>query len=142
MPGATDYHLLVGRREAFPKRQYDGRVVIRRDDRPMHATGQGFLRYYRNVNYDDTCLPEWSIKIQVIPDLRAASPPGQRSDLALDSRGATEMDGVLEDWEEGDLVILPQRAESVAHQHFNWTPGESARWSLTPTISCTTTGDR
>ena len=64
MPEATDYDLLIGRREAFLRRQFEGRVVVWPQDRPMQATRQGLLRYYLNVNYDDTCLPEWSIKIQ------------------------------------------------------------------------------
>lgn len=129
MSGATDYDLLVGRREAFLKRQYEGRVVIWPDDRPMQATRQGFLRYYLNVNYDDTCLPEWSIKIQLIPE-RSGRHRHQGSVLifALDGQGATEMDGAVEAWEAGDLIILPQRAESVAHQHFNRTPDGPARW--------------
>lgn len=95
----------------------------------MQATRQGLLRYYLNVNYDDTCLPEWSIKIQEIPE-RSGRHRHQGSVLifALDGIGATEMDGVVEEWEAGDLVILPQKAESVAHQHFNRTPGAAARW--------------
>lgn len=129
--GATDYDQLVGRRKAFLRRQREGKVVVWPSDRPLQQTRQGRLRYYLNVNYEDTCLPEWSIKIQEIP-VRSGKHRHQGSVLifALEGEGATVMDGRTEEWEAGDLVVLPQRAESVAHQHFNRTPsGAPARWT-------------
>lgn len=129
-PPMTDYDHLVKTANDFVKRQYSGKVVIRARDREMQATRQGSLRYYLNVNHDDTCLPDWLIKTQEIP-VRSGKHKHQGSVIifVLEGEGTTVIDDVSYDWREGDLVVVPLKPGGVVHQHINRTPGgKPARW--------------
>jgi hypothetical protein len=127
----TDYDHLLSRRESFVKRQREGKVVVWPQDREMQSTRQGRLRYYLNPNHLDTCLPEWAIKVQEIPE-RSGKHRHQGSVIifVLDGVGTTVMDGEPHHWKEGDLVVLPLLPGGIVHQHFNRTPGGvPARWA-------------
>jgi mannose-6-phosphate isomerase-like protein (cupin superfamily) len=127
----TDYDHLLSRRESFVKRQYEGKVVVWPQDREMQSTKQGRLRYYLNTNHLDTCLPEWAIKVQEIPE-RSGKHRHQGGVIifVLDGEGTTVVDGEPFHWEAGDLVVLPLKPGGVVHQHFNRPPdGTPARWA-------------
>ena len=46
----------------------------------------------------------------------------------IEGKGYTVVEGQRQDWESGDLVLLPIQPGGVEHQHFNLDPDREVKW--------------
>ena len=120
---------LQGRKE-FMARQNAGQVVIKKADREVQSTRQGFMRYYLDPQqFKDTPLQDWRVWTS---DVRTHSGKhchqGGLVIYVVEGKGYSIVDGEQINWETGDLLLLPMKLGGVTHQHFNTQPGKPCLW--------------
>jgi len=124
------YEMAIKHDRDFAERQLTGRIVLRLEDCPQEQTRQGLLRPYLDpFTITDTPLQHWAVFTH---EIRTQSGKhrhqGGLAIYVIDGRGYSIVDGERVDWEKGDLVLLPLRADGVEHQHFNLERGKPALW--------------
>ena len=112
-------------------RMRNGLQVIKEQELPLEASRQGLMRWYLHPSIKDTVLQTMLFFEQEIP-------PGSRSGrlkfqggqvmMIVEGRGYTLVDGVKHEWEAGDVVNLPLRADGIVVQHFNTDPAVTAKF--------------
>lgn len=111
------------------QRATEGTVVIKGKEQPWRQGRQGLAKWFLNPMRQDTALNGWMLFVH---DIRSHSGrhvhQGGLALYIMEGTGWTTVDGVRHDWEEGDLVLLPLKAEGVEHQHFNANPGTPCKW--------------
>jgi hypothetical protein len=108
-----------------------GKIVI--DGETGRTWEQGpmgrMYRYLHEGLYDDSALANWWVFKQ---DIRKHSGAHRHQGgliiYVIDGKGYTVIDGVREEWEAGDLLLLPLKADGVEHQHFNAVEGQECHW--------------
>lgn len=126
----SGYAALKKRREEFVARQVGGDVVIWPDSVPWEQGRQGKLKYLLNPDTNQrSCTREWYALVQEIGERSGRHRhQGGLVIFALEGEGTTYVDGEALDWKEGDVVILPSRAQGVDHSHVNRNPQGSSFW--------------
>jgi hypothetical protein len=127
---ADCYEQCLRTRDAFVRRGYEAKVVIRSEDRPWQMTRQARLKFMLMPQmFDDSVLSEWWVFLE---DIHTHSGKHRHQGglviFVLEGRGHTVVDGVRHDWEAGDLILLPLKPDGVEHQHFNADPQAGCRW--------------
>lgn len=121
----TVFEDMAQRRE----RARSGRIVIKGSQIPWQENRQGRIGYYLHDDVRDTALSDWRVFIH---DIHTHSGrhvhQGGLALYVLNGRGYTVINGVKEEWKEGDLIILPVLPGGVEHQHFNEDPDTSSQW--------------
>lgn len=120
-------------RNGFIQRQLTGRLHIRGRDVPVpppgHARQADSSWYLSPERFPDTALQSWYIFIN---NIRMHSGKhihqGGICLFILNGVGQTLVEGQLEDWKPGDLVLLPIKPGGVEHQHFDSEAPKGARW--------------
>jgi hypothetical protein len=107
-----------------------GKVVITTEDHQWEQGLQGYIYYYLHAQMaDDTALNKWWVFAH---EIRSHSGEHQHQGgliiYVVEGSGYSMVDGVREDWEAGDLLLLPLKPGGVAHQHFNNNPGSPCQW--------------
>jgi len=112
------------------KRYFDGKVVVRKSDRPLEHTRQGRLRFYlHNLTIQDTTFKDWRVFVHEIHSHSGKhTHQGGLVIFVLEGEGYTTVDGQKVEWKKGDLILLPIKPGGVEHQHFNKTADRPARW--------------
>ena len=129
-PGNTKYDQTLRERAAWVERSKTGQVVIRGAERDYEPNRQGHIKRYLNFKFfPDTALSEW---IVFIHDIKRQSGKHRHQGglviFVLEGEGTSDVDGLRVDWQPGDLLLLPIKANGVTHQHFNRDPDKGARW--------------
>lgn len=129
-PSQSSYELAIQSDRERAQRQMTGRIVLRLEDSPQEQTRQGLLRTYLDpFVVEDTPLRHWAVFTH---EIRTKSGKHRHQGglviYVIDGRGYSVIDGERVDWEKGDLVLLPLRADGVEHQHFNLERGKPALW--------------
>jgi gentisate 1,2-dioxygenase len=88
------------------------------------------LRYYLNRTVlHDTVLKDWNVFTH---ELRTRSGKhchqGGLAIYVIEGKGYTVVEGQRQDWESGDLVLLPIQPGGVEHQHFNLNGDAPSFW--------------
>jgi gentisate 1,2-dioxygenase len=96
--------------------------VVKESELPLENNRQGQMRWYMHPSIKDTVLSVMMFFQQEIA-------PGSRSGrlkfqggqviMILEGKGHTIIDGVKHEWQAGDVVNLPLRADGIIVQHFN-----------------------
>jgi quercetin dioxygenase-like cupin family protein len=126
----STYDRNYARTHEIQQRSRTAKIVVRREDRPEEMTRQGRLRYYLNRNtLQDTVLKDWNIFTH---ELRTRSGKHRHQGglviYVIDGKGYTIVEGQRQDWQSGDLILLPIRPGGVEHQHFNLNNDAPSRW--------------
>ncbi|MGH2383450.1 MAG: cupin domain-containing protein [Candidatus Limnocylindria bacterium] len=112
-------------------RGMERKIVVRGEgDREWELGPMGRMyRYFHEGLHDDTALSNWWVFKQ---DIRVHSGAHRHQGgliiYVIEGSGYTIIDGVKEEWEAGDLLLLPLKPGGVEHQHFNAKPGGSCKW--------------
>jgi len=119
---STLYEELLRLRDEDRERRKNAVVLVKGKELPWERNPQGKMKWYLHPSIQNTALKTFLLYEQEIP-------PGGRSGrqryqggqvlYVLEGRGYTVIDGVRYDWEEGDVVQLPLKAEGIVYQHFN-----------------------
>ena len=120
IPGAS-YERAYSRRAAFIELGKNGVVVIKESDRDWEIARQGHLKFYLLPwAYPETVLHNWYVFVH---DVRKETGKHRHQGglvlFVLSGQGATEVNGEVVEWEEGDCILLPLSPEGVEHVHFN-----------------------
>ena len=112
------------------ERAQTGKIVIRARDIPWRQNRQALVKTFLSSHgIGDTASTNW---ICFIHDVKVHSGKHRHQGgiqlFILEGEGSTTVDGDKFDWEKWDLVILPVKPRGCEHQHFNKTPGKSAKW--------------
>jgi len=125
------YEMVLYQRKKFAEQQMTAKVVIHDSDREWEATRQGRIKYYlQPYSFTDHALRDWLVfshDIRVHGG-RHKHQGGAVAIFVLEGKGYSVIDGVHYDWEEGDLILLPNKPGGVDHQHFNSELGKSCKW--------------
>ncbi len=126
----STYDRNYARTHEIQQRSRTAKIVVRRSDRAEEMTRQGRLRYYLNrTTLDDTVLKDWNVFTH---ELRTRSGKhrhqGGLAIYVIEGKGYTVVEGRRQDWESGDLVLLPIQPGGVEHQHFNLNGDAPSRW--------------
>jgi uncharacterized cupin superfamily protein len=126
----STYDRNYARTQEIQERSRTAKIVVRGAERPEEMTRQGRLRYYLNRNtLHDTVLKDWNVFTH---ELRTRSGKhrhqGGLAIYVIDGKGYTIVEGQRQDWESGDLILLPIRPGGVEHQHFNSSGDQPSRW--------------
>jgi len=111
-------------------RAQTGKIVIRARDIPWRQNRQALVKTFLSSHgISDTAATNW---ICFIHDIKVHSGKHRHQGgiqlFILEGEGSTTVDGDKFDWEKWDLVILPVKPRGCEHQHFNKTPGKTAKW--------------
>lgn len=107
----------------------EGKVVIKGKERPYKLHEQGIIREYANNSMIDTATDHWMLFEQRIPKHSGRHVhQGSLCLFVIEGKGYTVVDGVRNDWEDGDLILLPIKPGGVEHQHFNMDESKASRW--------------
>ena len=127
---AAGYWVSVERSEQLLERGRTRKIVVTADERewelgPMAVT----YRYIFEGLHDDTALGNWWVFANNI----RIHTGGHRHQGGLiiyvvEGSGYSMVDGVKEEWEAGDLLLLPLKPGGVEHQHFNNDPSVPCKW--------------
>jgi hypothetical protein len=137
---------LLALRDRQREDRRDGIQVIKESDLPLETSEQGLMRWYMHPAIRDTVLSSLMFFQQEIP-------PGSRSGklkfqggqviMILEGKGYTVVDGVKHQWQAGDVLNLPLRANGIIVQHFNSDPAVTAKFvAAEPNFFECTTVDR
>ena len=104
--------------------------VVDGDNLPVENNRMGIYRWYLHPDKEDVAVRTMLFWAEEIP-------PGSRSGIqkhqggrlhyVQEGQGYTDIDGVKYEWEKGDMILLPIRAQGVTFQHFNTDPQNQAR---------------
>lgn len=105
-----------------------GKRIIKGNSLPFQVGRQGILRHYCHDSMTDLAVEKWAIFVH---EIRSHSGKhrhqGGLTIFVLKGKGYTVIDGVRNDWTEGDLICLPVKRGGVEHQHFN-IDDRPSRW--------------
>lgn len=123
------YDVAYQKRGDFIEHGMTGQIVIRDSDREWELARQGYLKWYiLEHEYPETVLNDWWVFVH---DIKKVSGKHRHQGglvlFIIEGRGATELNGELIEWEEGDCVLLPMHPEGCEHKHYNYG-GEPAKW--------------
>lgn len=110
------------------ERASHGVRLVRGRDNPWTFSRQGYIKRYANISRLDNAL---SSLLLFVHEIRTHSGrhkhQGGFNLFVLKGRGYTVVDGVRNDWQEGDLIQLAFKPGGVEHQHFN-IDNRPSRW--------------
>jgi quercetin dioxygenase-like cupin family protein len=126
----STYDRNYARTQEIQQRSRTAKIVVRRGDRQEEMTRQGRLRYYLNrTTLHDTVLKDWNVFTH---ELRTRSGKHRHQGglviYVIEGKGYTIVEGQRQDWESGDLILLPIQPGGVEHQHFNLGGDTPSRW--------------
>src|SRR5713226_25990 len=108
-----------------------GMPVVNGESLPWEDNQLGKMKWFLHPALWDRCARTMIIFEQEIPPGEKSGKlrhQGGRIHYFLEGRGFTIADGERYDWESGDFLILPHKAEGTVHQHFNADPERPARF--------------
>ncbi len=125
-----DYNKTLNIYAAERERAKTGKIVIRARDTPWRQNRQALVKTFLSSHgISDTAATNW---LCFIHDIKVHSGKHRHQGgiqlFILEGEGSTTVDGDKFDWEKWDLVILPIKPRGCEHQHFNKTPGKTAKW--------------
>jgi hypothetical protein len=111
------------------QRAKDGRIVIKASDAMWEQNRQGRIGYYLHELVKDSALQDWRVFAHDI-HTHSGRHTHQGGLVLYVTRGSgyTVVNGVRDDWSEGDLIVLPVLPGGCEHQHFNDDPDQSSEW--------------
>lgn len=122
------YELVVQDFKERKEKAEQGVRLVRGRDNPFTFSRQGYIRRYANLWRQENCL---HTLLMFVHEIRTHSGrhrhQGGFNLFVLKGRGYTVVDGVRNDWKEGDLIMLPFKPGGVEHQHFN-IDDRPSRW--------------
>ena len=123
------YEYCYSQRGEFVERGKNGIVVIKDSDREWETSRQGCLKFYMlDRQYPGTVLTDWWVFVH---DIKKQSGKHRHQGglvlFVLEGKGATECNGEIIEWEEGDCILLPFHPDGIEHRHFN-RGTEPAKW--------------
>ena len=127
-PGLGYDHMYKYRGD-FVEHQANGKIVIKDTDRNWELARQGYMKtYLLDKDFKDTALLDWWVFIHDIK--KVSGKHRHQGGLALfiiTGHGATEVNGEIIEWREGDCVMLPMDPRGLEHKHWNYGT-EPAQW--------------
>ncbi len=128
LPGG-EYERALEEVAAFIERGKNGTITVKDDDREWELCRQGVVKFYLvKDEYPDTVLQDWFVFAH---DIKKQSGKHRHQGglvlFVLEGEGATEVNGEMIEWEEGDCILLPLHPDGVEHVHFNRGTG-TAKW--------------
>ncbi|MBI4595612.1 MAG: cupin domain-containing protein [Candidatus Tectomicrobia bacterium] len=106
-----------------------GVILVKGKERPHVLNEQGYIKRLSTPVMENTASNNMMVFIhRIIHHSGRHKHQGGYSLFVLEGKGYTTVDGVRNDWEEGDLILLPIKTGGVEHQHFNEDPKGASRW--------------
>ncbi len=103
------YEIAYANRGKFVEHANNGVIVVRDSDREWEVSRQGYQKWYlMHEAFPETVLDDWVL-------------------FVLEGKGATECNGEIIEWEEGDCILLPFHPDGLDHRHFNRGEGPT-KW--------------
>lgn len=120
IPG-SEYERALEVVSEFVERGKSGTIVVKDSDRDWELCRQGVVKFYLvKDEYPDTALQDWFVFIH---DIKKQSGKHRHQGglvlFVLEGQGATEVNGEMVEWEEGDCILLPLHPDGIEHVHFN-----------------------
>lgn len=114
------YEKLMASREEYVQRQSTGVLLVKDSDREWELCRQGYVRFFLDtVTHPETALQDWCVfDFDVRKQSGTHRHQGGLVIMAIEGKGATEVDGELIEWEAGDLILLPIKPKGCTHRHF------------------------
>ena len=129
VPG-TVYERAYETRGQFIERGKNGVIVVKDADRDWELCRQGLIKpYLIQDQFPETALQDWWVFVHDIK--KQSGKHRHQGGLVLyvvEGEGATEVNGEMVEWEEGDLILLPLHPDGIEHKHYNRGDGGSAKW--------------
>jgi quercetin dioxygenase-like cupin family protein len=111
------------------QRAEDGRIVIKASEAMWEENRQGRIGYYLHELVKDSALQDWRLFAHEIHTHSGRhTHQGGLVLYVTKGSGYTVVNGVREDWREGDLIVLPVLPGGCEHQHFNEDPDQASEW--------------
>jgi len=129
MPG-SEYERALQEIGAFIEQGKSGTMVVKDSDRDWELCRQGTVKFYLVPGeFSDTALQDWYVFVH---DIKKQSGKHRHQGglvlYVIEGQGATEVNGEMVEWEEGDLILLPLHPDGIEHKHYNRGDGGSAKW--------------
>jgi cupin superfamily acireductone dioxygenase involved in methionine salvage len=146
---AAGFRINLEETRQFRERAEKGKVVITTSDHEMELNPMATVyRYLHNKIFTDTSVNLWRVFANHIKvHTGAHKHQGGLIIFVVEGEGYSIVDGVREDWEAGDLLLLPLKPGGVEHAHFSHDPEKTAKWvafiydpiwqALGPTVTLT-----
>ena len=128
IPG-SEYERALQEIAAFVELGKTGTVVVRDAERDWELCRQGTVKFYLVPGeFPETVLQDWYVFIH---DIKKQSGKHRHQGglvlFVIEGKGATEVNGEMVEWEEGDLILLPLDPNGIEHKHYNRGEG-TAKW--------------
>lgn len=128
-PGHSFYEAVFSKMAERRRQAREGTIVLKGSEMPWQENRQGKIGYYLHDEVKDTALQDWRVFAHEIHNHSGRHT--HQGGLVLyvsKGRGYTVVNGVKEEWAEGDLILLPVLPGGCEHQHFNEDPNEPSEW--------------
>ncbi|MPZ14178.1 MAG: cupin domain-containing protein [Chloroflexi bacterium] len=128
--GSTLFDNLIALRDRQRREQSDAVKVIHGDDVPVEVNSHGIMRWYLHPSMDGLATRALIYFVQEIPPGSSSGKQQNQGDVVhyiLEGEGYTEIDGEIQRWSSGDVVVLPLKSEGVVFQHVNTSRTQTAR---------------
>ena len=107
----------------------NGTILVKEDSRDWELCRQGVVKFYLVKDaYPENVLQDWFVFVH---DIKKQSGKHRHQGglvlFVIEGIGATEVNGEMIEWEEGDCILLPLHPDGIEHVHFNRGTG-SAKW--------------
>ncbi|HEY1823393.1 MAG TPA: AraC family ligand binding domain-containing protein [Trebonia sp.] len=123
------YESTYARMAARRQRSDEGRIVFHRSEIPWQQGRQGKIGYYLHPNITDSAVQDWRVFAHEIHTHSGRhTHQGGLVLYVTKGSGYTVVNGVAEEWGEGDLLLLPVLPGGCEHQHFNDEPDQPSEW--------------
>ena len=118
--------------EDWRDRAFKRAIIILGDEQEWEQNKQAKVKWFLNRDADDKMpgvLRDWHVFMQDIKTHSGAHRhQGGLVIYVIEGEGYTEVDGIKNEWEAGDVLLLPLKPGGCVHKHFNKHPGQSAVW--------------
>ena len=127
-PEPNYYELVLQDFKERNNKAAQGVKLVKGKDNPWTFTRQGYIKRYANIKRVENAL---STLILFVHEIRSHSGrhkhQGGFNLFVLKGKGYTVVDGIRNDWQAGDLILLAFKPGGVEHQHFN-VDDRPSRW--------------
>ena len=122
----TLFDQLLAQAQADRVRAINGIKHLTRDDTTEELNPMGHMRWYLHENLKEPTTSSLYFYELEIPEGSQSGKlrcQGGIVHFVRKGEGHTVVDGVVHEWEGGDLIGLPLKEDGVVYQHFNTGPG-------------------
>lgn len=118
--GLNVYENAMKRMQEFKEKAKKGRKVIHGKNLPWELNRNSIAKHYCGQSIPGNCMENFTMFVHEVRSFGGKHKhQGGFFLFFLRGRGYSVLDGIRNNWKEGDLLLIPFKPGGIEHQHFN-----------------------